>query len=56
MSSPLCTSIKAFPMAKNGLPRIIGTSLTFSMSMMVKSSGNMNLITFTKTSSMIPHG
>ena len=40
-------------MAKNGLPRMIGTSLSSSMSKMMKSSGKINLSTFTRTSSVI---
>ena len=32
LSSPFCTSIRALAVAKNGLSRMIGTSLSFSMS------------------------
>ena len=55
-SSPLCTSIIALPVAKKGLPRIIGISLSSSMSNTMKSAGKMNLSTFTKTSSITPLG
>ncbi|XP_031397098.1 protein DETOXIFICATION 40-like isoform X2 [Punica granatum] len=40
----------------NGLPRIMGTSLSSSISKTMKSTGNMNLSTFTRTFSTIPFG
>ena len=54
LSSHFYTSINALPVAKNGLPKMIGTSLSSSMSMMIKSIERINLSTFTKTSSIIP--
>ena len=53
---PSRTSINACPVAKNGLPRIMGTSLSSSMSRTTKSTGKMNLSIFTSTSSRIPRG
>ena len=55
-SSPRCTSIIALPVARIGLPRIIGISLSSSMSRTMKSSGKINLSTLTKTSSITPLG
>ena len=41
-------------MDKNGFPRIIETSLSSSMSKIMKYAGKMNLSTFTKTSFITP--
>ena len=53
-NSPLYTSIIALPVVRNGLPNIMGISLSSSVSNMMKSSGKMNLSTFTRTSSITP--
>ena len=42
--------------AKNGLPRMMGTSSSSSMSRIMKSVGKMSLLTLTSTSSTIPLG
>ena len=55
-SFPSWTSIKALPVAKKGLPRMRGTSLSSSMSSTMKSTGKISLSTFTRTSSMMPLG
>ena len=55
-SSPLYTSIIALPVVRNGLPRMMGISLSSSISKTMKSAGKINLSTLTKTSSIIPLG
>ena len=55
LSSLFYTSIEALSVAKNGLQRMIGTSLSSSMSKMMKSTRKINLSTLTRTSSIIPH-
>ena len=42
--------------AKNGLPKIIGIYLSYSISNTMKYAGKINLSTFTKTSSITPLG
>ncbi|KAJ9553400.1 LOW QUALITY PROTEIN: hypothetical protein OSB04_017445 [Centaurea solstitialis] len=56
VNSPFCTSIKVLPVAKNGLPKRIGMSLSASKSKIMKSARKMNLSTRTKTSSIFPVG
>ncbi|CAA0840555.1 Unknown protein, partial [Striga hermonthica] len=56
VSSPFLTSIKASPVARNGISRINGTSLSSSISNTTKSTGNINLSILTSTSSTIPLG
>ena len=51
-NSPFCTSISALPVGRNGLPSMIGISLSFSISRTMKSARNMNLSTLTRTSSI----
>ena len=53
---PYWTSIIALPVAKNGLPKMRGTSWSSSMSKIIKSTRKMNLSTLTKTSFTIPLG
>ena len=53
---PYWTSIIVLPVARNGLPKMRGTSWSSSMSKTMKSIGKMNLSTLTKTSSTIPLG
>ena len=43
-------------MAKKSLPSMMGTVSSYSMSKMMKSTGKMNLPTFTRTFSIIPRG
>ena len=43
-------------MAKNGLPKMMGISLSFSMSRIMKFDGKMNLSTLTRIFSMMPLG
>ena len=43
-------------MARNGLPNIMGISLSSSMSRMMKFAGKINLSSFTRTSSITPPG
>ena len=52
--APRCTSIIALPVARKGLPNILGISLSYSMSRMMKYAGKINLSTFTRTSSIKP--
>src|SRR5262249_35675200 len=49
-------SIRALVVAKNGHPRMTSTSKSSSISIITKSTGNMNLSTLTNTSSMMPLG
>ena len=49
-------SIIALPVARNCLPKIMGISVSSSISNTMKSDGKMNLSTFTKTSSVTPLG
>ena len=53
-SSPFYTSIIDLPVARNGLPSIMGISLSASMSNTMKSAGKINLSTFTSPSSITP--
>lgn len=53
---PFCMSMRDFPVARNGRPNMSGISTSSSISSTTKSTGNMNLFTFTNTSSMIPLG
>ena len=55
-NSLLCTSINALLVARNGLPSMIGISLSSSISETMKSAGKMNLSTLTITSSITPLG
>ena len=48
--------MRALPVAKNGLPSMIGISLSSSMFKIIKSGENMNLSTLISTSSIIPLG
>ena len=52
LSSPFYTSISAPLVAKNGLPNMIGISLSSSISRIMKYARNMNLSTLTRTSSI----
>ena len=56
LNSPFCTLINALPVAKNGILIIIGISLSFSISRIMKSVGKINLSTLTRTYSIIPYG
>ena len=53
---PSYTLICAFPVAKKGLPSMMRTESSSSMSKMTKSAGRMNLPTFSRTFSIIPRG
>ncbi|GJY69153.1 hypothetical protein Tco_0472135 [Tanacetum coccineum] len=44
---PSCTSITALAVARKGRPKMIGTNSSLSISKTTKSTGKMNLITFT---------
>ena len=55
-SSLFFTSISAPPVASNGLPSMIGISLSSSISKIMKYVGKMNLSTFTRTCSITPLG
>ena len=54
LSLPISTN--SLPAARNGLPKIIGTSKSTSQSRITKSAGKMNDSTFTSTSWSIPMG
>ena len=54
--SLFCTSIKAAPVAKKGLPSNKGTLVSSSICMITKSTGKMNFPTLTSTSSRMPSG
>ena len=56
INSPLCTSIKATPVAKKGLPSNKGTYVFSSIFIITKSTGKMNFPTLTSTSSIITTG
>src|SRR5262249_35866090 len=56
ISRPSDTSIRALAMAKNGHLRMTRTSKSSSISIITKSTGNINLSTLTNTSSMMPPG
>ena len=49
-------TIIALPVARNGLPSIMGISLSSSISNTMKSAGKINLSTFTSTYSITPRG
>ena len=53
---PFSISFTTLPVARNGLPIIIGTSKSTSQSRITKSAGNMNDSTFTNTLWSIPIG
>ncbi|KAL2326103.1 hypothetical protein Fmac_025161 [Flemingia macrophylla] len=55
-SLQLSTSIITFAVFMNGLPGIRDTSMSSSISMTTKSTGNVNLSTITRTSSTTPYG
>ena len=54
LSSPSCTLICAFHVARKGLPSMMGIESSSSMSRMMKAAGMTNLPTFTRTFSIIP--
>ena len=57
VSSPFCTSIMAFPVARKGLPKIKGTAWSPSIFNTTKFIGKMkSSITLTRMSSTIPVG
>ena len=56
LNSPFYTSIKALPIAKNGLLSMMGISLSSSISRMMNSTKKINLSTFNNTSSTMPRG
>ncbi|MCI28044.1 hypothetical protein A2U01_0049244, partial [Trifolium medium] len=56
VSSSFSMSITARLVARNDLPRIIGTSASYSMSMITKSTGNAMSLIFTKTSLIMALG
>ena len=55
-SLPFWTSTRALLVAKNGLPSMIGISLSSSISKIMKSAENMNFSTLINTSSIMPLG
>ena len=54
VSSPFFTSMKATPIARKGLPSSSGTCVSYSISMITKSTGKMNFPTLMSTSSRTP--
>ena len=56
LNSPFYTSIKALPIAKNDLPRMMGISLSSSILRLMKYARKINLSIFTNTSSIVPRG
>ena len=56
VNSPLCTSIKAVPVARKGLPNSRGTYVSSSIFITTKSTGKINFPTLTSTSSRTPSG
>ena len=54
--TPFGMSIRAAPVARNGLPNSRGTYESSSMSRMMKSTGKTNFPTVTSTSSKTPLG
>ena len=56
LNSLFCTSIRALPVTKNGLPRMMEISLSSFISRMMKSTGKINLSTFTNTYYIMPRG